>query len=182
MTNTQRQCLLCYLGYYTENIDGLWGTRSEVATKQFQRDYGLATDGVFGKKTEALILKAVCGTAKPVDWWKNIKYFKKSEFACKCGGKYCNGYPVQPQRKLVEVADRVREYFGATATVSSGIRCDRHNTNVGGVTNSRHKLGKAMDFRISGKTAKEVLAYVNEQPEIRYAYAINENYVHMDIE
>jgi uncharacterized protein YcbK (DUF882 family) len=52
---------------------------------------------------------------------------------------------------------------------------------VGGVSNSRHLEGKAMDFSIRGKTSAQVLAYVQKQPEIRYAYAIDGSYVHMDI-
>jgi uncharacterized protein YcbK (DUF882 family) len=64
--------------------------------------------------------------------------------------------------------------------VASGLRCEQHNANVGGVANSRHKTGRAMDFRIEGKTSAQVLAYVQQQPEIRYAYAIDSQYVHMD--
>ena len=116
------------------------------------------------------------------DFWVGIKNFEREEFACKCGGKYCNGFPVEPERKLVTVADRVREHFGNPAIVSSGVRCQRHNANVGGVSNSRHLYGKAMDFCIVGHRAAEVLAYVQAQPEIAYSYAIDANYVHMDVE
>ena len=35
MTNKQKQCLLCYLGYYVGSIDGVWGTLSKTATKAF---------------------------------------------------------------------------------------------------------------------------------------------------
>lgn len=120
---------------------------------------------------------------KPVtNWWDNIKHFDRDEFECHCGGKYCNGYPAEPSQILVRVADRVREHFGAPAIVSSGVRCKTHNANVGGVANSKHLSGKAMDFCISGKTAEQVLAYVEKQPEINYAYAIDSEYVHMDVE
>lgn len=182
MTNAQKQCLLCYLGYYTEAIDGLLGAKSTAATKEFQTDYGLTVDGIFGPKTEETILKAVTGAMKPVNFWDSIRYFKRWEFSCHCGGKYCNGFPAEPVQKLVKVADRVREHFGAPATVSSGIRCEKHNAKVGGRANSRHKLGKAMDFCIRGRSAAEVLAYVQKQPEIRYAYAIDSAYVHMDVQ
>lgn len=116
------------------------------------------------------------------NWWDNIKHFDREEFRCKCGGKYCNGYPAEPAQLLVQVADRVREHFGAPAIVSSGVRCKTHNANVGGVSNSRHMSGKAMDFCVRGKTAAQVLAYVQQQPEIRYAYAIDSCYVHMDVQ
>jgi hypothetical protein len=38
-----------------------------------------------------------------------------------------------------------------------------------------------MDFSVQGRSAGEVLAAVNRLPGVRYAYAIDENYVHMDI-
>lgn len=188
MTIEQKQCLLKYLGYYTGNIDGLWGQQSTHATAGFQDDYALKSSGVFDEETEEIIKKAVAGLADPVpssdpiDFWDEIKHFKREEFRCKCGGKYCEGFPKEPQKKLVATADRVREYFGKPVIVSSGVRCDKHNANVGGVTNSRHRLGKAMDFCVKGKTSSQVLAYVQKLPEIRYAYAIDRKYVHMDIE
>lgn len=184
MTNEQKQHLLAYLGYYRIKVDGIWGNGSVGATKKFQEDYGLPVTGVFDSDTEARIKEVIATDEKPIteeNFWDGIKYFDRDEFKCKCG-KYCDGFPVEPERKLVAVADRVREHFGKSAIVSSGVRCKQHNANVGGVENSRHLFGKAMDFRVSGKSAKEVLAYVQKQPEIRYAYAIDQNYIHMDIE
>lgn len=193
MTIKQKQHLLAYLGYYVGNIDGDWGALSKTACKAFQKDFGgLEVDGICGAATEKALKHAVAYgmPAKKVeetkpsasgDFWDGIKYFKKSEFACKCG-KHCNGFPVEPQEKLIKVADRTRAHFGNRITVSSGVRCAQHNANVGGVSNSRHLSGKAMDFCVSGMSASMVLTYVQKQPEIRYAYAIDSNYVHMDIE
>jgi uncharacterized protein YcbK (DUF882 family) len=53
---------------------------------------------------------------------------------------------------------------------------------VGGVADSRHLTGKAMDFRVSGQTAAQVLEYVWSLPEVRYAYDIDGTYIHMDVE
>ena len=183
MTNQQKQCLLYYLGYYKGIIDGIWGAKSRKAAKAFQKDYDLTTDGVVGEKTTKALKQAITyGLPKKTDWWKDIKYFDKSEFACKCGGKYCKGYPAEMSEKVVKMADKVRKHFGVAVTVSSGLRCAKHNANVGGVTNSRHKLGKAIDFCVEGKTSAEVLAYVKKQGDIRYTYAINNRFVHMDVE
>lgn len=184
MTNVQKQCLLKYLGYYEGAIDGNFGPLSKQATAGFQDDYGLDPDGEFGPLTEDKILEAVAGTAVPVgpeNFWDGIKYFDLEEFRCKCGGKYCDGFPAEPAKKLVTLADRVREHFCAPAIVSSGVRCVTHNANVGGHENSRHMRGLAMDFTVEGKTADEVLEYVWKQPEVRYAYKIDGNYVHMDV-
>lgn len=190
MTVKQKQAILLVLGYYVGNVDGSWGVLSRTATKAFQKDFGLTPDGIFGSQTEKAAKHAVCyGIAKKSeetntagDFWDEIVYFDKSEFACHCGGKYCNGYPAEPQEKLIRVADRVRKGLGGTATVSSGVRCPQHNSAVGGVSNSRHLSGKAMDFCIAGKSAEQTLAYVKQQPEIRYAYAIDTTFVHMDID
>ncbi len=191
MTITQKQNLLAYLGYYVGNIDGSWGTLSKTATVAFQKDFGLNPDGVCGPETEKALKHAVAygitkkqetvETPKNGTFWDDIKHFNRKEFKCKCGNIYCNGYPAEPQEKLVRVAEKVREHFGATATVSSGLRCKQHNANVGGVSNSRHLTGKAMDFCIAGKTAAQVLAFVQKQSDIRYSYAIDSQFVHMDI-
>lgn len=189
MTIEQRQCLLRYLGYYVGEIDGDFGTLSKTATKAFQKDYGLTVDGIFGNATEKKILTVIATgeppkttveeTKSPGDFWDEIKHFKRSEFACKCGK--CGGYPAEPKESLIRVADQVRENLDGAAIVTSGVRCETHNANVGGVVNSRHLSGKAMDFRVVGKTAAQVLAEVNKYPEIRYAYAIDGNHVHMDV-
>ena len=196
MTNKQKQALLFYLGYYTGAIDGNWGALSKTATKAFQKDFGgLTVDGIAGDATMKAMKHAVAygmtvkkeatttstTSSTKTGFWKDIQYFDRSEFACHCGGKYCTGYPKEPQEKLVRVADKVRKHFGAEATVSSGVRCTKHNANVGGVSNSRHLSGKAMDFCIKGKTSAQVLAHVTTYSDIRYAYAIDNSFVHMDI-
>jgi hypothetical protein len=188
MTIKQKQCLLEYLGYYkpensgkVNNVDGELGPKTEAATKAFQQDYGLEADGIFGPLTEKEILDVIATGRKPGVNWKEIKHFGRAEFMCNCGGKYCNGFPVEPVPLLVKTADKVRDHFGKASIVSSGVRCKQHNANVGGVANSRHLEGRAMDFRISGKKAAEVLEYVWTLPGVRYAYDIDGTYVHMDV-
>lgn len=191
MTKTEikkNQCLLFYLGYYVGDIDGVWGSGSREACKAFQIDFFQVKeqiDGICGAQTQKALTHAVAygmpakAVDKPVsgDFWDGVKYFDKAEFACRCG---CGADKME--EKLIKTADRVREHFGNRITVSSGRRCATHNARVGGVSNSRHLSGKAMDFCVSGFSAASVLAYVQKQPEIRYAYAIDNNFVHMDIE
>ena len=82
---------------------------------------------------------------------------------------------------MVELANRAREELKGAGFISSGLRCPQHNANVGGVSDSRHLSGKAVDLRIEGKSARQTLAWVQKQPEVRYAYAIDANHVHVDI-
>lgn len=167
-------------------IDGLAGPKTVETTKKYQLVVGLAADGIAGELTRAKIFgtkvdKSAEDKPPSTTGTKLGKHFDRSEFACRCGGKYCNGFPKEMQPKLITVADRVRDHFDVPVIVSSGVRCSRHNAAVGGVSNSRHLDGKAMDFDVPGKTSAQVLAYVQKQPEIRYAYAIDGDYVHMDI-
>ncbi|MGM9587248.1 MAG: D-Ala-D-Ala carboxypeptidase family metallohydrolase [Candidatus Limivicinus sp.] len=198
MTDTQKQCLLTYLGYDTGGVDGIWGDKSRQATEAFQRDYSLDPDGVFGDATLTRIKEVIISGEQPTsqprqpqeatdggeDWWQNIRYWTREEFKCRCGeyhAPYCNGYPVEPDRKLVELADDVRAHFGRPGIRSSGIRCPWHNRDSGGVSNSRHLLGKALDFYIEGVSGSELLTYVQSDPRTNYAYIIEGNYVHMDV-
>lgn len=204
MTVEKQQLLLSFLGYYNGQVDGVAGLKTQDAIRRFQSMYNLTADGFCGPKTEAKIREVIGNPAmekkqqsapvatqqtvsKPSTgdvFWDGIKYFTRDEFACKCkqyGKAYCNGYPVEPSQKLVRLAEKVRVHFNAPITVSSGIRCKQHNINQGGVYNSRHTLGTAMDFAVRGKTAAQVLAYVKTLPEVAYCYAINESYVHMDV-
>ena len=168
MTTTQKQHLLNYLGYDTGGVDGVWGKRSQAAEQAFRTDR---------KCPDAPLEIALKAAVAGEDVWDTVKYFTPGEFACKCG---C-GCETQVDPRLLRLADQVREHFGAPCTVSSGIRCEKNNKAVGGVADSRHVTGKAMDFCIKGKTSTQTLAYVQSLPSVRYAYAIDKNYVHMDV-
>ena len=169
MTLKQKQALLAYLGYYDGPLDGLWGEKSQRATIDFQRDFvGLSVDGICGEQTEKALKHSVAyGIDKKSDstdyagvqnnnvgnstdnntgtTWDEIKYFKKQEFACKCG-KYCDGYPAEIDMNMVKIADQIREKIGKPITINSGLRCKTHNANVGGVSNSQHIYGNAADL------------------------------------
>lgn len=160
-------------------IAGLAGQETKDATAWWQRENGLTPDSIAGAITRKRMLKPP--TPEIDDWWNNIQYFSRKEFACKCG-RYCDGYLAQMQRGVVELADRARAELKGVGFISSGLRCRQHNANVGGVSNSRHLIGKAIDLRIEGKSARQTLAWVQRQPEVRYAYAIDTSFVHMDIE
>lgn len=163
-------------------IDGLAGMETSTAIAEWEKHHNMDVSGRAPLPTLHLILgQAAAEEPASENWWDNIKHFSRNEFRCKCG-RYCDGFPAEPNRLLIEQAERVREHFGAPVFVSSGVRCSRHNANVGGVEGSRHRNGKAMDFRVEGHSAAEVLAFVKTLPAIRYAYAIDGSYVHMDVE
>lgn len=174
MTIKQRRCLLYFLGYYVGEVDGVWGTLSRTAVKAFQKDFGLEADGICGEQTEKALKHAVCYgmPAKKVEepakntndpaatgtFWDEIEFFTREEFRCQCGGKYCNGFPVEPQEKMVRTIDEIRRRLGVPVSIvdagGSGVRCKVHNTNVGGVANSEHLYGRAADLHSSASPAR----------------------------
>ena len=69
-------------------------------------------------------------------------YFRLSEFACKCGCGFC-----EPDERLRETLNIIREALGKPIIITSGCRCKKHNAEVGGVEKSSHTLGHAADIK-----------------------------------
>lgn len=112
---------------------------------------------------------------------KDFKNFNYREFACKCGGKYCNGYPVAFSYDLASNLQKIRNHFGKALIITSPLRCKQHNKNSGGVSDSKHLKGWACDFYISGVSASELMKYVKTLPYFRYTYNVSGNVIHYDI-
>ena len=188
MTVKQIQNLLQYLGYYNGIPDGDFGPLTREAVTDFQQTFGLTADGDPGPETQKALTHAVAygmptreEPEPTADWWDEIEFFDREEFRCQCGGKYCDGYPAEPQEKMVRIADAARKHFKRPANVVSGLRCETWNEIQGGVWNSQHRYGEACDLQIPGVTGAQLLAFLDTQP-IRYAYIINDtNNVHFDI-
>lgn len=170
--------------------DGLAGRMTMESTRVFQCNNDLPVTGIADEATRALIPTFEGDSFTETDddapikrgsFWDEIKYFVKDEFRCKCGGKFCDGFPYEPEELLVRLAEKTRINFGEPMIITSGLRDPQHNANCGGVSNSRHLFGKAVDFRIRGKNSAQVLAYVSGLPGIRYAYKIDNDHVHMDV-
>ena len=186
MTVKQIQHLLGYLGYYAGVVDGVWGELSASAASRFQQEHGgLAVDGVPGAKTQAALKQAVAeGMPEKQEetFWKHIRYWNREEFRCRCGGKYCSGFPAEPDRTLVELADDLRAAAGRPGHASSGLRCPVWNQIQGGAANSRHLTGKALDFSMEGMSGAQLLALAQKYSRTRYAYIIDGGWVHVDVE
>jgi hypothetical protein len=173
MTDKQRQNLLQYLGYYDGIPDGAWGPKSQAACRAFQTDFGgIAQDGFGGPETDAALKHAVSlGFLKREDatdtnvgskdqtgtFWDEIEFFDREEFRCQCGGKYCNGFLNEPHEATVRFADAIRRRVGKPLRVNSGLRCPTWNSIQGGVANSNHMTGGAMDLGCpAGVTPAEI--------------------------
>lgn len=198
MDNKQRQHLLAYLGYYVMEVDGIWGSGSREACRRFQEDRGITVDGYGDPETDKALRYAVYnGLEKPEPsiedevisetetptgtFWDHIRYWTREEFRCRCGGKYCDGFPAEPDQTLVELVDDLRADAGRPGHPSSGLRCETWNRIQGGVADSRHRKGKALDFYIEGLSGSQLLARAQADPRTRYAYIIDGQWVHVDV-
>jgi len=77
-----------------------------------------------------------------------LKYFKLSEFDAKdANGKKIPGTGGQMRASTLVKCDALRELYGKPLVVASGIRTPERNKQVGGVKNSSHLLGYAVDWR-----------------------------------
>lgn len=191
MTVKQKQCLLAYLGYYAGSVDGVWGTLSETAMNAFKKDFkGLDTPNIPENAPEKALKHAVAYDlfkTEPVKdetgtFWDEIEYFDRSEFKCKCGGKYCNGYPSEPDERMVRIADQLRKNLGVPITIVSGLRCKTWNAIQGGVSNSQHMYGEAADIYAKGVSQSRVEQELDKIGGVRYHYAITgSSNVHFDV-
>ena len=82
---------------------------------------------------------------------KLSKHFISEEWICKCGCGQCivNG-------NLLKMAEAFRERVKKWMIVHCVNRCPEHNENVGGVKNSKHVKGEAMDFHVRKMPMKEL--------------------------
>lgn len=77
-----------------------------------------------------------------------IEYFKLSEFDARdAAGKKIPGTGGQMRACTLVKCDALREAYSKPLVVASGIRTPERNKQVGGVKNSSHLLGYAVDWK-----------------------------------
>lgn len=81
--------------------------------------------------------------------WKTIKHFKKEEFTCKCGCGLNN-----INQTLVLMLDDSRGSANMPFKINSACRCESHNKKIGGVKDSAHVKGLAVDISIPSNGAR----------------------------
>lgn len=72
-----------------------------------------------------------------------LKHFMPNEFSCQCG---CGGGFSDMDERLLLLLDAARTAADVPFRISSAYRCDRHNEAVGGVEESAHTSGNAVDI------------------------------------
>ena len=193
LTLKEQQTYLKKLGLYTKKIDGIRGAGHKKAVKQFNTIFLNKESEVYYNDTDKLlreIYESYNNSPYMVDSdWKYFKNFKSGEFYCTCRKKYCDGWNGLRNKipmHLLMADQYIRNHFGKAVSLTSTIRCDRRNKEVGGVKNSKHRLFRANDMGVKGIKAANVKKFVytnssTKLPFINYAYDINANYEHIDV-
>lgn len=154
--------------------------------KSFQKKYMRSkdVDGKYGSSTDKA-LQSVYNILRYGDG-----FFNPSEFKCKCGGKYCTGYPAVVSVQLIKNLAFLRKDSGKPITIQSGLRCKTWNKmQSGSATQSRHISGLAVDIYSSVLTntkaqrTKLVKRWYSFK-KAHYAYSDTSNMgrsVHLDV-
>lgn len=78
-------------------------------------------------------------------------------------------------RLVDNVLDPLRKAYGKPIKVSSGYRCTKLNTLVGGVTNSDHLLGMAADLDLGSKEENKKVFRLIMELDLPFKQLINEH-------
>ena len=85
------------------------------------------------------------------------RYFKRPEFACKCG---CGFDTVDTV--LLEALEAIRGHFETPVVITSACRCIAHNHAVGGTDKSQHLKGRAADIQVKGIEPARIANYAED--------------------
>lgn len=110
------------------------------------------------------------------------EHFDRSEFECKdnCGF-------VAVDIELISVLEDLRSYFGGPITITSGCRCQKHNTEIpGAAPNSMHTKGIAVDFKTKNSAKRQVHSryiydYLDRKYPNKYGIGLYNNRIHLDV-
>ena len=161
MTNEQKQRLLAFLTdaqgapYYSGQIDGKWGPKSDAAQEKFLEDLGVdlrpATVEVAAPATvdssTVMVFSLAADGAKQL-----TPNFKVREFACKDGSD-----PVLIHPMLPVWCQAVRDKFGYSFSPNSAYRTVSYNAKIGGAAKSQHCYGRAVDIPAKDGTTPQQL-------------------------
>ena len=114
------------------------------------------------------------------------EYFNDYEFSCKCErhGVDSSGHNVLDHvidKRLVDLLDAIRERLGVPIYITSGYRCEAHNEEVGGVSNSYHTQGVAADITYDGINVDYLAQVAEECGADGIGRYYNQDFVHVDV-
>lgn len=143
------------------------GEYNEANIRKLQKKYmrSCDVDGIYGINTDRLL--------RHVYNCSLVKNFEPEEFRCPCGK--CTGYPDRMKQVELDHIQTIRDHYGKPMIITSGLRCKYENQRVGGVSNSGHLTGYAVDFYMQGVTdsvpnRNKAMSYIKKLPYHKFTY------------
>lgn len=136
-------------------VDGAFGQATEGAVRRFQSGWGLSSDGIAGPQTFGR-LNWLEGSGN------STRHFNYSESTSKDGSGFSGGRvgasTAQANvRRLMWKLEALRRKLGNNAVyVNLAFRSVRHNSSVGGASNSQHLYGIAADISVANRSPSQV--------------------------
>lgn len=104
------------------------------------------------------------------------EHFSLSEFACKCGCGFRS-----PHFLLVQRLESARRRVGFPIVINSGCRCPAWNEKWGGIEDSAHLSGQAVDVRCLDSTTRFRLVEAFVEVGFR-RIKLYESWIHLDVD
>ena len=106
------------------------------------------------------------------------KNLSRHEFRCQCG--VCEFRAADFE--LVKILQSVVDHFQADHIfITSGIRCEDHNAQVGGAVDSQHVKGLAADFYVSDTDVDDIADYLDWKFPDKYGIGVYKTWIHLDV-
>ena len=106
------------------------------------------------------------------------EHFKREEFACGCG---CGFGMTEMDELLIAILENIREKMGRPITINSGARCVYHNRAVGGVPNSAHTRGTAVDIAAYGGEDRWKIVKLAMSAGV-HGVGVAGSFIHLDVD
>lgn len=125
--------------------------------------------GLSGEKAQVL------SEALPIGTESFFSAVQVSRLRCRCCGRA--GMDAEFAHRLMIL----QKLWGRPLVFSSGVRCRRHNAEVGGVKNSRHLRGQAADVLVAAREQPRFCALARRAGIRRVLPDRKRGYVHLSL-
>jgi len=102
------------------------------------------------------------------------KHFSEAELACPC----CGNSDVKEE--LYDFLETVRYHYGGPMRITSGMRCEARNTEVGGSKYSAHLTGEGVDVACADSDDRHRLLAAAFKAEAE-GVGVYSRHIHIDI-
>ena len=100
------------------------------------------------------------------------------EFRCRCGRNTCHYFIANEH--FLNTFVRLRSEYNFPLKINSGFRCQAHNEAIGGVTNSKHTLGRAVDISTRSMRGSAKARFIDLANKHFNFVKVYETFIHMD--